>query len=95
MDSKGFITVNKVRIITSRHFRSPFFKAAVYNIGYSQMMQTNVEGVFAGGDVVTFPLALRGNKKVNIPHWQTAHVHGKHQVQKASLFLHICIHWTD
>lgn len=45
------------------------------------MMQTNVDGVFAGGDVVTFPLALRGNKKVNIPHWQMAHVHGKHQEQ--------------
>lgn len=40
-------------------------------------MQTNMDGVFAGGDVVTFPLALRGNKKVNIPHWQMAHVHGK------------------
>ncbi|XP_046697533.1 apoptosis-inducing factor 3 isoform X1 [Silurus meridionalis] len=52
MDSKGFITVNK-------------------------LMQTNVEGVFAGGDVVTFPLSLRGNKKVNIPHWQMAHVHGR------------------
>ncbi|KAK1792001.1 hypothetical protein P4O66_001785 [Electrophorus voltai] len=52
MDSKGFITVNK-------------------------MMQTNADGVFAGGDVVTFPLALRGNKKVNIPHWQMAHVHGR------------------
>ncbi|XP_036454353.1 apoptosis-inducing factor 3 isoform X2 [Colossoma macropomum] len=52
MDSKGFITVNK-------------------------MMQTNVDGVFAGGDVVTFPLSLRGNKKVNIPHWQMAHVHGR------------------
>ncbi|XP_076845972.1 apoptosis-inducing factor 3 isoform X1 [Brachyhypopomus gauderio] len=52
MDSKGFITVNK-------------------------MMQTSVDGVFAGGDVVTFPLALRGNKKVNIPHWQMAHVHGR------------------
>lgn len=50
------------------------------------MMQTNVEGVLAGGDVVTFPLALRGNKKVNIPHWQMAHVHGKHQERKAFTF---------
>uniref|UniRef100_A0A3B3D108 AIF family member 3 n=1 Tax=Oryzias melastigma TaxID=30732 RepID=A0A3B3D108_ORYME len=52
LDSKGFITVNK-------------------------MMQTNVEGVFAGGDVVTFPFPPRNNKKVNIPHWQMAHVHGR------------------
>uniref|UniRef100_A0A667YFX5 AIF family member 3 n=1 Tax=Myripristis murdjan TaxID=586833 RepID=A0A667YFX5_9TELE len=52
MDSKGFITVNK-------------------------MMQTNVDGVFAGGDVVMFPFPQRSNKKVNIPHWQMAHVHGR------------------
>ncbi|XP_061762441.1 apoptosis-inducing factor 3 isoform X2 [Nerophis ophidion] len=52
MDSKGFITVNK-------------------------MMQTNVDSVFAGGDVVTFPFPPRNNKKVNIPHWQMAHVHGR------------------
>uniref|UniRef100_A0A3Q1HNG3 Rieske domain-containing protein n=1 Tax=Anabas testudineus TaxID=64144 RepID=A0A3Q1HNG3_ANATE len=52
MDSKGFITVNK-------------------------MMQTNCDGVFAGGDVVMFPFPPRNNKKVNIPHWQMAHVHGR------------------
>ncbi|TMS04043.1 Apoptosis-inducing factor 3 [Larimichthys crocea] len=52
MDSKGFITVNK-------------------------MMQTNADGVFAGGDVVIFPFPPRNNKKVNIPHWQMAHVHGR------------------
>ncbi|TNN49355.1 Apoptosis-inducing factor 3 [Liparis tanakae] len=52
MDSRGFITVNK-------------------------MMQTNADGVFAGGDVVVFPFLPRNNKKVNIPHWQMAHVHGR------------------
>ncbi|TWW60372.1 Apoptosis-inducing factor 3 [Takifugu flavidus] len=52
MDSKGFITVNK-------------------------MMQTSADGVFAGGDAVTFPFPPRNNKKVNIPHWQMAHVHGR------------------
>lgn len=41
------------------------------------MMQTNVDGVFAGGDVAMFPLSLRSNKKVNVPHWQMAHMHGK------------------
>lgn len=40
-------------------------------------MQTNVDGVFAGGDVVMFPFQPRNNKKVNIPHWQMAHVHGE------------------
>ncbi|XP_056602552.1 apoptosis-inducing factor 3 isoform X1 [Triplophysa dalaica] len=46
-------------------------------IPVNKTMQTNMDGVFAGGDVVTFPLALRSNKKVNIPHWQMAHVHGR------------------
>lgn len=41
------------------------------------MMQTNADGVFAGGDVVIFPFPQRNNKKVNIPHWQMAHVHGE------------------
>ncbi|XP_037735041.1 apoptosis-inducing factor 3 isoform X1 [Chelonia mydas] len=43
----------------------------------NKMMQTNTPGVFAAGDAVTFPLALRNNKKVNIPHWQMAHMHGR------------------
>uniref|UniRef100_A0A7N4NWR4 Apoptosis inducing factor mitochondria associated 3 n=1 Tax=Sarcophilus harrisii TaxID=9305 RepID=A0A7N4NWR4_SARHA len=46
-------------------------------IPVNKMMQTNIPGVFAAGDAVTFPLALRGNKKVNIPHWQMAHIHGR------------------
>ncbi|KAM6965242.1 apoptosis-inducing factor 3 [Aplochiton taeniatus] len=45
-------------------------------IPVNKMMQTNVDGVFAGGDVVTFPFPQR-SKKVNIPHWQMAHVHGR------------------
>lgn len=43
---------------------------------YPQMMQTNIPGVFAAGDAVTFPLAWRNNRKVNIPHWQMAHAQG-------------------
>uniref|UniRef100_A0A3Q4GMF6 AIF family member 3 n=1 Tax=Neolamprologus brichardi TaxID=32507 RepID=A0A3Q4GMF6_NEOBR len=46
-------------------------------ITVNKNMQTNVDGVFAGGDVVMFPFPPRNNKKVNIPHWQMAHVHGK------------------
>ncbi|XP_036614577.1 apoptosis-inducing factor 3 isoform X1 [Trichosurus vulpecula] len=46
-------------------------------IPVNKMMQTNIPGVFAAGDAVTFPLALRGNKKVNFPHWQMAHIHGR------------------
>ncbi|KAH0625476.1 hypothetical protein JD844_015008 [Phrynosoma platyrhinos] len=40
------------------------------------MMQTSIPSVFAAGDAVAFPLMLRNNKKVNIPHWQMAHMHG-------------------
>ncbi|XP_041078581.1 apoptosis-inducing factor 3-like isoform X2 [Polyodon spathula] len=43
----------------------------------SKTMQSNVPGVFAAGDVVTFPLALRSNKRVNVPHWQMAHMQGR------------------
>ncbi|XP_070402202.1 apoptosis-inducing factor 3 isoform X4 [Nothobranchius furzeri] len=46
-------------------------------ITVNKAMQTNVDGVFAGGDVVVFPFPPRNNKKVNIPHWQMAHVHGR------------------
>ncbi|XP_016059743.1 PREDICTED: apoptosis-inducing factor 3 isoform X4 [Miniopterus natalensis] len=46
-------------------------------IPVNKMMQTNIPGVFAAGDAVTFPLAWRNNRKVNIPHWQMAHVQGR------------------
>lgn len=47
-------------------------------------MQTNIPGVFAAGDAVTFPLALRNNKKVNVPHWQMAHMHGRYFAEKSN-----------
>ncbi|XP_062942118.1 apoptosis-inducing factor 3 isoform X3 [Cynocephalus volans] len=46
-------------------------------IPVNKMMQTNIPGVFAAGDAVTFPLAWRNNRKVNIPHWQIAHAQGR------------------
>ncbi|XP_071997965.1 apoptosis-inducing factor 3 isoform X2 [Engystomops pustulosus] len=46
-------------------------------IPVNKMMQTNVPSVFAAGDVVTFPLTFRNNKKVNVPHWQMAHMQGR------------------
>ncbi|XP_029618094.1 apoptosis-inducing factor 3 isoform X2 [Salmo trutta] len=45
--------------------------------GFVPVNKTNVDGVYAGGDIVTFPFPGRSNKKVNIPHWQMAHVHGR------------------
>lgn len=74
-DSKGFITVNKVgwKAAAALVRLVPWFIAFQT---FSQMMQTSADGVFAGGDAVTFPFPPRNNKKVNIPHWQMAHVHG-------------------
>ncbi|XP_063820338.1 apoptosis-inducing factor 3 isoform X3 [Pseudophryne corroboree] len=46
-------------------------------IPVNKMMQTNIPGVYAAGDVVIFPLAFRNNKKLNIPHWQMAHMQGR------------------
>nr|XP_010955288.1 leucine-zipper-like transcriptional regulator 1 isoform X2 [Camelus bactrianus] len=46
-------------------------------IPVNKMMQTNIPGVFAAGDAVTFPLGWRNNRKVNIPHWQMAHAQGR------------------
>ncbi|KAJ8286042.1 hypothetical protein GJAV_G00033900 [Gymnothorax javanicus] len=46
-------------------------------IPVSKTMQTNTEGVFAGGDVVMFPLSGRSSKKGNVSHWQMAHVQGR------------------
>ncbi|MGH0162815.1 UNVERIFIED_CONTAM: hypothetical protein FKN15_043938 [Acipenser sinensis] len=42
-----------------------------------KFMQTDVPGVFAAGDVTSFPLSLRKDKMVNIGHWQLAHAHGR------------------
>lgn len=75
MDSKGFITVNKV-CLKPCGLCAPAASPHSFHLLDSQMMQTNADGVFAGGDAVTFPFPPRNNKKVNIPHWQMAHVHG-------------------
>ncbi|XP_061755198.1 apoptosis-inducing factor 3 isoform X2 [Nerophis ophidion] len=40
-------------------------------------MRTNVDGVFCGGDVATFPLTMAKDRRVNIGHWQMAQAHGR------------------
>ncbi|KAK3798334.1 hypothetical protein RRG08_063349 [Elysia crispata] len=40
-------------------------------------MRTNIENVYAAGDITQFPLACAGNESVNIQHWQMAHQHGR------------------
>lgn len=85
LDSRGFIPVNKVGLgEVGRELDWGWWEVQVRASVSSmkpwtispQMMQTNVPGVFAAGDAVTFPLAWRNNRKVNIPHWQMAHAQG-------------------
>lgn len=40
-------------------------------------MKTNVEGIYAAGDIVEFPLFTAGDQQVNVQHWQMAHAHGE------------------
>lgn len=85
LDSRGFIPVNKVELgglgrllgwgWWEVQVRAPVPPTEPWALS-PQMMQTNIPGVFAAGDAVTFPLAWRNNRKVNIPHWQMAHAQG-------------------
>ncbi len=51
------------------------------NVVVDENLETNVEGVFAAGDVASFPLRLPifddGESRVSIGHWQLALAHGK------------------
>ncbi|KFM77320.1 Apoptosis-inducing factor 3, partial [Stegodyphus mimosarum] len=42
----------------------------------NEMLETNMKGIFAGGDIVEFPLTCYDNQRVNISHWQMALSHG-------------------
>ena len=39
-------------------------------------MKTNIDNVYAAGDIVEFPLFTVNDQRVNIGHWQIAHAHG-------------------
>jgi NADPH-dependent 2,4-dienoyl-CoA reductase/sulfur reductase-like enzyme/nitrite reductase/ring-hydroxylating ferredoxin subunit len=40
-------------------------------------MRTNIDDVYAAGDIVKFPLFILNDKQVNIQHWQMACKHGE------------------
>ncbi|GFS84404.1 apoptosis-inducing factor 3 [Trichonephila clavipes] len=42
----------------------------------NEMLETNIKGIYAAGDIIEFPLTTYDNEKVNISHWQMAHAHG-------------------
>uniref|UniRef100_A0A8B9GXU4 Apoptosis inducing factor mitochondria associated 4 n=1 Tax=Astyanax mexicanus TaxID=7994 RepID=A0A8B9GXU4_ASTMX len=50
---------------------------SLMNVLRLKFMRTNIPDVFAAGDVVSFPLALREDKMVQIGHWQLAQAHGR------------------
>ncbi|KAM7398195.1 hypothetical protein PAMA_006206 [Pampus argenteus] len=61
-------------------------------------MRTNVPGVFCGGDLATFPLAMAKNRPVNIGHWQMAQAHGRiaalNMVDKPTELNSVPFYWT-
>ncbi|XP_035478835.1 apoptosis inducing factor mitochondria associated 4 isoform X1 [Scophthalmus maximus] len=42
-----------------------------------KFMRTNVTDVFSAGDVTSFPLAIRGDQRVNVGHWQMSLAQGR------------------
>ncbi|KAM9847302.1 apoptosis-inducing factor 3, partial [Aulostomus maculatus] len=61
-------------------------------------MRTNIPGVFCGGDMVTFPLAMAKNQLVNIGHWQMAQAHGRiaglNMLDKQTELNSVPFYWT-
>lgn len=47
------------------------------NVVVNDRMETAVTDIYAGGDLVAFPLSTYDNKLVNIGHWQVAQIHGR------------------
>jgi len=51
-----------------------------------QEMETNIDSVYAVGDIAQFPLFIADDALVNIQHWQMAHQHGENSL------LFLCIY---
>lgn len=54
-------------------------------------MRTNVADVYSAGDVASFPLAIRGDQRVNIGHWQMSHAQGKETQVKEQRASIVCL----
>ncbi|XP_037604283.1 apoptosis-inducing factor 3 [Sebastes umbrosus] len=61
-------------------------------------MCTSVPGVYCGGDLTTFPLAMAKYQLVNIGHWQMAQAHGRiaalNMLGKATELSSVPFYWT-
>ncbi|XP_043910294.1 apoptosis-inducing factor 3-like isoform X2 [Protopterus annectens] len=62
-------------------------------------MQTNIQGVFAAGDVASFPLPLMNSKRVSIGHWQLALAQGRsaalNMLKRKEVFNSVPFFWTS
>ncbi|XP_062341672.1 apoptosis-inducing factor 3 [Osmerus eperlanus] len=61
-------------------------------------MQTNIPGVFCGGDLATFPMAMAKGQRVTIGHWQMAQAHGRiaalNMLNKETELNSVPFYWT-
>ncbi|XP_046876696.1 apoptosis-inducing factor 3 [Hypomesus transpacificus] len=61
-------------------------------------MQTNIPGVFCGGDLATFPLAMAKGQRVTLGHWQMAQAHGRiaalNMLNKETELNSVPFYWT-
>ncbi|KAG8187845.1 hypothetical protein JTE90_001219 [Oedothorax gibbosus] len=67
------------------------------HIMVNEMLETNLKGVFAAGDIIEFPLMSYNNVRVNISHWQMALSHGRtaalNMIGKNSVFHSVPFFW--
>ncbi|KAG8002048.1 Apoptosis-inducing factor 3 [Nibea albiflora] len=63
-----------------------------------KFMRTNIPDVFSAGDVTAFPLAIRGDLRVNIGHWQMSQAQGRvaalNMLKKPTKFESVPFFWT-
>ncbi|GBM32218.1 Apoptosis-inducing factor 3 [Araneus ventricosus] len=64
----------------------------------NEMLETNIKGIFAGGDIIEFPLTSYDNVKANISHWQMALAHGRtgalNMLGKNTIFHSVPFFWS-
>ncbi|XP_040901679.1 apoptosis inducing factor mitochondria associated 4 [Toxotes jaculatrix] len=63
-----------------------------------KFMRTNITDIFSAGDVTSFPLAIRGDQRVNIGHWQMSQAQGRvaalNMLQKPTKIESVPFFWT-
>lgn len=63
-------------------FNTEFLKGGEINMNMDgsvpvdKFLETNVKGIFAGGDIAYAPVMVANDKPMSIGHWQLAHYHG-------------------